>query len=395
MRTDKMMKLIKIALPALLALCLTISLHSFVPSALAQSEGDRQVGFYSDVTLEYSDNIFRLTDSQQTSLKAGAPEDAENGRFRDMESVSDYLLSPTIGVAYDTRGLWDKDLSLSARVKYNHYMENREKRHPEARIRLRNDIGEKGVLCLEGNFLFDFFKKNYLAGYNDENNNGNIARDERIYSQAVYNEFEGLLSYKHELFKDNESLLSQADVRPFLGYSTRSYNAPFYNRDRHVLFGGLETTLEFLSRLDLELVYRYENLHASGDDELVFLDETILANDMNGDNEIKANAALITEIDRSARRHTLEINPSLKLSKNALLFLGYEKRVSDYTSENPLDLDHYKNTSYRQRIRAGIRYNLSKSWSTEVEYRQTEDEDDEDGDYSENRFAFSIRYDFF
>ncbi len=395
MRTDKMMKLIKIASPALLALCLTILLHSFIPSALAQFEDERQVGFYSDVTLEYSDNIFRLTDAQQTRLKTNALEDAESGRFRDMESVSDYLLSPTIGVTYDTRGLWDEDLSLSARVKYNHYMENREKSYPEARIRLRNDIGEKGVLCLEGNFLFDFFKKNYLAGYNDENNNGNIARDERIYSKAVYNELEGLLSYKHELFKDDDSPLSQVDVQPFFGYGLRSYNTPFDNRDRHVLFGGLETTLEFLSRLDLELVYRYESLHSSGDDELVLFDETSLVSDVNGDNEIKGNAALITEIDRSARRHTLEINPSFKLSKNALLFLGYKKRVSDYTSENPLDLDHYKNTSYRQRVKAGIRYDFSKSWSTELEYRQTEDEDDEDGDYSENRVAFSIRYDFF
>jgi hypothetical protein len=372
---------------------------SYTPTATAQtvsrvSDTSADLDFYGEVEVEHSDNIFRQTDSQQARMAADDPEDSESGRFKDMDSASDTIISPIFGMNYKTRGLWGEDLGLSARMKYDFHTENPEKSHPEAKIRLKNDIGKKGRLALEGNFQFDNFKKNYLAGYNDENDNGNIPRDERIYSSAIYDEYEGILSYEHEFYKNNDTPLSQVDLKPFVGYSSRSYNAPFGNRDRDTVFGGLSLTLEFLSRLDLELAYRYENVSAPGDGELVLFDETRFDLDVNGDGEIEGNAPLVTEIDRSADRHTFEITPSFKVSKDIMLFAGYEKRISDDTSNNPLDLDHYKNTSYRTRFKTGIEYDFSKSWSTGVEYRHTDDEDEEDGDYSENRFTFSIRYEF-
>lgn len=361
-----------------------------------QSDSEQQkIEFYTEIDFEHSDNIFHLTDSQESRIDADDPEDSESGRFNDMESVSDNIVSPAFGMKYKFKGkgLCGDDLRLSARVKYNYHMENQEKSYPEARIQMKNDIGKKSALVLEANFLFDFFKKNYLTDYDDENDNGNISRDERIYSFAIYDEYEGILAYEHELYKNNDNTLSQVDIKPFFGFSTRSYNSPFDNRGRDIAFGGLELTLEFLSKIDLELVYQYENAGYPGGEELVLFDETRLETDVNDDGEIEANAPLVTTIDRSANRHTIEINPSFKISKDLLFFLGYEYRISDYASGNPLDLDHYENTSYRSKIKTGIEYEFSKSWSTGIEYSQTDDEDEEDGDYSENCFIFSIRYD--
>jgi len=388
------------SLQALLTLCVA-ALLSVSPAAGAQdetgvihgSEKSRDLDIYAEVSVEHSDNIFRLTEPQKSRLTENNPADVKSGRIDGMESASDYIVSPVLGMKYDIRGLGGEDLRLSAQVKYNFHTENSKKNYPEARVRLKNDIGKKGRLVLEGNFLFDFFKKNYLAGYTDENGNGNIPRDERIYSPAIYSEYEGILAYGHELYKKKDTPLSQADLQPFFGLGTRRYNPPFENRDREVALGGLGLTLEFFSRLDLELVCQYEKLRTPGDEELVLFDETRFDTDVNGDGEIKGNAPLVTRIDRSANRYTLEINPRFKVSKDTRLFLGYESRKSDYTSDNPLDVDHYDNTSQRRRVRAGIRYDVSKSWSTELEYRRTDDEDPEDGDYTENRFTFSIKYD--
>lgn len=394
-----MLKLPKPVFNALLGLWLAALLHVTTPVAMAQADSkeptddqQQKIECYLDIEFEHSDNIFHLTDSQQSLMEANASEDSNSGRFENMESVSDDIISPTFGMKYDFKGLDGADLKFSGRVRYNYYNKNREKSYPEAKIRLKNDIGKKGALVLEGNFLFDFYKKNYLSGYDDENDNGNIPRDERIYSSAIYDEYEGSLAYEYELFKNKGNALSQMDIKPFLGFSTRSYNSPFDNRGRNTAFIGVEGTLEFLSKIDLGLVYQYEKTSYPGDNELVLFDEERFESDVNGDGEITGNAPLTTIIDRSADRHTFGINPSFKITKDARLYLGYEKRISYYNSDNPLDLDHYDNTSDRTRFKAGFEYDFSKSWSTGIEYRQTDDEDDEDGDYTENCFALSVRY---
>jgi opacity protein-like surface antigen len=388
------------AFHTLLTPCLAILLFVSAPCAIAQtvaqeSSSDDQQGIelYAGMEFEHSDNIFGLMDSQQSKMEAGATEDLKSGRFNDMESISDNIVSPLFGVIYSFKGLDGEDLNLSARMRYNYYMENQEKSYPETRICLKNDIGKKGALVLQGDFLFDFFNKNYLTGYDDENENGNISRDERIYSPAIYDEYEASLAYEHEIFKDRGQALSQVEVKPFFGYSIRAYNSPFDNRGRQSTFIGVELALEFVSRIDLELVYQFENNRYPGDDELVLYDETGAEIDVNNDGEIGANAPLVTPVDRSAYRHTLEINPSIKISKELQFYLGYEERTSDYTSDNPLDIDHFEKTLCRQRVKAGIAYDFSKSWSAEIEYRQTDDEGDDGIDYSENRFTFLIKYD--
>ncbi|MGD8836199.1 MAG: hypothetical protein PVJ19_14745 [Desulfobacteraceae bacterium] len=388
------------AFHTLLTPCLAILLFVSAPCAIAQtafqkSSNDDQleIELYTGIDFVHSDNIFGLKESQQSKMESASAEDSNNGRFDDMESATDNIVSPFFGMIYDFKGLDGEDLNLSARVRYNYYTENQEKSYPETGIGLKSDIGKKGVLVLEGDFLFDVFNKNYLTGYDDENENGNISKDERIYSPAIYDEYEVSLAYEREIFKEKDQALSQVEVKPFIGYNIRSYNSPFDNRSRQSTFIGVELALEFVSRINLELVYQFENARYPGDDELVLYDETSSGIDENGDGEIKAKAPLVIPIDRSAHRHTLEINPSFKISKDLQFYLGYEERTSDYTSDNPLDIDHLEKTLCRQRVKAGITYDFSKSWSSEIEYRQTDDEGDDGIDYTENCFAISIKYD--
>jgi hypothetical protein len=353
---------------------------------------DTQLKLYAETGVEYTDNAFRLTGSQISKLEANAAEDAAGGRFKKMDSVSDYIISPEIGLNFNSSSPLGGKFSMTSWMRYNYYRSNQDSSFPEGRIRLKNSIGQKGALTLEGNFLFGYFKKNYISGVNDLKENGNVTRAERVYSHAVYDEYEGVISYEYKLINNKESRISGLDIRPFTGYGIRRHNSTFSNRDQDIPFLGLEFTLEFLSKIELEMTYKYEGVSAPGNQEFILFDETVAGVDINDDGEIKGNAPLITDIDRSSRRHSIEINPSIKFSKDTQLFFGYRKRVSSYSSDNQLDFEHYNQKAYRDQIRSGIIHDFSKAWNAEVEYSRTA-EDEEDGDYSENNFLFKIKYD--
>jgi len=353
---------------------------------------DTKLKLYAEAEVEYTDNVFRLNESQISKMEANAAEDEVGGRFKDMYSVSDYIISPEIGLNFNSGSPLGGKLSLTSWMRYNYYTSNRDSSYTEGRVRLKNSLGQKGALALEGNFLFGFFKKNYISGVNDTNENGNATREERIYSHAIYDEYEGTISYEYKLINNKDAWISGLDIQPFTGFGIRRYNSTFSNRDQDITFMGLGLNFEFISKIDLEIIYRYEGVSTPGNRELILFDETVEASDVNGDVEIKENAPLITGIDRSSGRHSIEINPSIRFSKDTLLFLGFRKRVSAYKSDNKLDIEHYDRNAYRDQIRAGIRHDFSKKWTAEAEYSRT-NEDEEDGDYSENTFLLKIKYD--
>jgi hypothetical protein len=358
-----------------------------------RQDNDHNIKVYAETVIEYTDNVFKLTESDREKMKANAVEDQASGRFKDMDSDSDYIVSPELGLSLDSNSPVGGRFSLISWLRYDNYTRNPELSHPEGRLRLRNSIGDNGELTLQGSFVCDFFKKNYLSGVNDANANGNIPKSERIYSSAVYDEYEGLVAYQHKIIDVKNNKLSGFDIQPFAGYDVRRYNSTFSNRDQDITFLGFGLDLEFISRIGLEMIYRYEWVSSPGDNELVLFDETVSGADVNGDGEIKRNAPVVTGIDRSSSRYAIEINPSFKISKKARLFAGYEYRITAYDSRNRLDIDHYDLETCRQKISSGIEYIFSKAWSAQAEYIRTdEDEDAEDGDYTENRYLLKIKY---
>jgi hypothetical protein len=358
-----------------------------------KGKGDN-LKLYAETELEYSDNVFRLTEDQQSKMESKDERDIHSGRFKDMESVWDYIIKPRIGLRYYAESPFGGKFGVASWIRYNYYTENEKSSYPEGRITLINTMGGKGILSLEGNFVNGYFKKNYLSGVDDTDGNGNIPRGERIYSSAIYDEYEGLLSYEHKIINDKDKMFTGLDVRTLSGLHYRKYNSLFNNRDQNIILGGVGLNLEFISRIKLGLIYQYERVSSPNNEELILFDESIAGIDCNGDGEIKSNAPLITHIDRSSNRHTIEINPSIKLTKDASFYIDYSKRVSANTSDNPLDIDHYNTKSYRQQIKTGITYSFSKAWSVRVEYSRTDDDDVEDEDYSQNKYLFTVRCNF-
>ena len=183
---------------------------------------------------------------------------------------------------------------------------------------------------------------------------------------------------------------------PFAGYEVRKYNSEFGNRDRKIGIGGIEFTFDSKSKVSLKVTYKYERVDCPDDNELLLVDEKILGYDINEDGELDRNAALITNVNRSSTRHTLEVRPSIRLGKKWLLSAGYKLRKTIYKSDNRLDLEHYGQSLYKREIKAGIEYSFLKAWSVQFKYCKLDDEDDEydDDSYTQQRYVFALRYTF-
>ena len=352
---------------------------------------------YSEIGVEYLDNVFSLSDSQITTMRENDVRDQDSGRYRDMESISDYILTPYLGIVFSIDHPSGGKLKIIPWFKYNYYIRNEKSRFPEAGIELTQSIASDGNLSLEGKLLKGFFKKNYILDYNDINGNNNITKDERIYAGAFYDEYEGLITYDHRVVKKkNNKLGIGLNVKPFVGYEARKYNAEFGNRDRKISLGGIGFDFDSKSNVLLNVTYKYERVDYPDGNELALVNEEILGFDINGDGELDRNAALFTNVDRSSTRHTLELVPAIKLRKKWLLSAGYRLRKTLYKSNNQLDLEHYGQSLYKREFKAGIEYDFLKSWSVQFEYTKVDDEGDEfdDDSYILNRYVFAVRHTF-
>jgi len=357
------------------------------------TSGRAEISCFVETGIEYSENVFHLDGSQKRDLKKSDADDEAGGRFDNMESVSDTIITPRLGLKTKGPGLFAGGFEMAAWLQYNAYSENTECSYPEAKLSLAQDVGDKNRVTMEWKYMDGFFKKNYLSEVDDRNENGNIPKEERVYSSAVYDAYEGTLSWRYTPWEDKDGQISRIDVEPFGGWYHRSYNAIFRNRDRRVVSAGIGTRLGFLSKFDLDITWQYDHVSSPGRDELVLFDETLQGMDVNDDGEIKGNAALTTAVDRSCDRYTVSISPSLELTNDCSFYVTYKWRRSVYSTDNKLDLDHYDQTPVREQLKAGLRYDFSKSWSSAIEFARTVDDAEEDDDgYAENKYLLAIKY---
>lgn len=354
-------------------------------------EDNGGLSVFSEFCFEYSDNIFGLTEDQISKLNENDPDDVASGRFQGIDSLSDYVVQPRVGIKWYPD--WS-EFTLTAWLQYNYYIKNTDSGYPEGRVIIKYPVNKKGSFIFRGSEVYDYKKKNYLADFNDINGNGNISKEERTYSSAISNEFEGMVGYRYVITDDNEKMFSGFNIEPFIGYSVRSYNSIFDNRDKESAFGGLGVELELMNIINLEGIYRYDDVSSPGNMEYILYDEMESSIDVNGDGDIRGNAPLYTAIDRSSERHLIEVNPSIRLTEDISFSMGYSKLTTKYTSGNPLDTEHYLQTAYRKKYKSGISYSLTDTWSLRAEYCRTKDEDPEDGSYKENSYMFIIKHKF-
>jgi len=349
---------------------------------------------YFETELEYNDNIFKLTKSQISKMKTNDNEDITSGRFKYMKSVTDFIIEPSLHIKANLNNSKKSKTEFAFQIKYNYFTQNEEKNFPECKIKLNNSIGKKSVLKLAGNFSYNIFKKNYLSGANDINGNGNISRDERIYSPAKYDEGEGIILYEYSIIKNKNAGVSKFNIEPTFSYNYRKYNSVLKNRNQNIMLAGLGLNFELLSIFGFEIIYQYESVDAPNYTELILYNENTGGLDCNKHGKLKDNAALLTNIDRASDRHTIEIKPTIKITKDCLFYAAYKNRNTTYKTSNKLDIERYNQNEYLQEIKAGIKLNFFKQWAAQLEYNRSCEDEYCDGKYYQNNYIFKIRGNF-
>ena len=71
----------------------------------AEKDKDCNWGLYAKAGVAYTDNVYSLSDDQISDMEAPDEAVAANGRYEDMDSASDYILIPEIGIDFSSPGL--------------------------------------------------------------------------------------------------------------------------------------------------------------------------------------------------------------------------------------------------------------------------------------------------
>jgi hypothetical protein len=345
--------------------------------------------YFAEMGIEYSDNVWSLTDSQKDKMTLNAAIDTN--RFAKMDSITDLIYSPTVGIKRTISDPRVGKLKLTSFLRYNYYSKNSEASFPEVGIDVKKEMGKNDQLRLKGEFISGKFKKNYMSGVNDANSNGNIPRSERTYSAATYDNSEVVLSFEHQLSKNKKSFINKTTLTPFIGYRKRDYNSTFANRSYDLPYGGVELGMKFRNGLNLALEYEQGYLNSKAGQELFLYDETLTGLDVNRDNLLKENAPVTDTVDRSATRKKYAVASSIKLSKTTTLYAEYSHRKETYTTGNVIDVKRYGGHGYEKKFKSGFKVNLPDDWSAKVQYTREHNKDSDDDEYVVNSYLMLLQ----
>ena len=390
----------------LITVCCLVALP--VPSALSEERPQQEkvkdeesaLQLRGAVRFEYDDNVFRLNSAGKSRLVVSEDGNIASGRLDNMESISDRIISTNFELQYEPRKLWGRKATIEAEITYHDYQRNSASSYFDGQITLTRRLGKNGRVRAQTEFTLDRFRRNYLASVTDLNANGNIPILERQYARGVFHQFEPSIAYRHRLrWHRYEEGGWGFNVHVAFGALHRDYENPLANRDRDGMFGALWFEAELSRKLSLALRLRRENISTPSRNETILVDETRSGfnRNMNGDARIKANAPLNTMVDRSRNRNSLRFEAIWRINGDWRASIEYRSRKSDFTSHNPLDVDHYGATETEDRVSASLRWRLKKRWFVTWKFQRTDSEDYEDlglgqEEYRQKRISLTIRH---
>ena len=365
-------------------------------------EDNSKLRIRGSMRLELDDNVFRLDDAGKSRITTAEERNIASGRLTDLESISDRVISTNLELQYGLGKLKAPEATIRAEITHHHYHANNKSGYFDGQIRLTYRLGKNGSLRAQTDFTLDRFRKNYLASIIDLNDNGNIPINERSYAPGIFRELEPSITYRHR-FRMGRDDTENRDLNIYIAYGGlyRHYNDPLKNRDREGYFWALQLNSEVNQKISLEIEMLEESISTPGKKEVILLDETGSGfnRDMNGDSRIKRNAPLNTAIIRSRIRNTVRIETIWRISDAWKASIEYRRRKSNFTSQNPLDVDHYDAQEIDNRLTTAISWRLKKRWDIALRFQRTDSEDLEDlgrdrGRYQRERIGMTIRHRF-
>ncbi len=347
--------------PAWVAIVTAAGLTILTSPATAQ-QGDRSWHPAARVQAEvqYDGNPFLLTAGRKSKLGAVSAADSQSGRFRDMESSTDVIPTPSLRLGIAGPGLGGRPLEIAADVAYEANLQNGRRRHAELGVGIEQSLRRGGRLRLAADWRPSYFHKNYLADAVDLNGDGNIAPEERRYASGTSNEMDLSLSYRHRLVKSTKRRPLGVTAELEVGYLDRSYDAPFAGRSRSGPGAGAGLTFQLSRSWAVGLDYAFASLGGDPAQEVLILNENDFGRDFNGNGgatDDSARAAVL--VDRSRVEHELGVSVQGELGKAATLEVGYARRVRNFSSSEPFDVVDRDRRDVRSELAAELDLRLA------------------------------------
>ena len=141
-----------------------------------------------------------------------------------------------------------------------------------------------------------------------------------------------------------------------------------------MLIAGVNFSGDF-GRLNVALGFRYENSNSPNNQEIVLVDETAngVNSDFNLDGRFQNNAPIITDVDYSRQNLRYAAQASFQILEELEVGAGYRQRDTHYDSQNPLDVNHYRQQEVRRRAFAELEWRFIKRWRARLRYMHVMD----------------------
>ncbi len=368
-------------------------------------KGEAATGF------AYDTNVYKLSSTQSTRLDAGKSSDKISGRFKDMDSVDDFIFTPTVKATLKGPGLLGHDFVLRPSIAYSVYASNSEKNFFKFGLGLKQAIGGGGAVGLAFDYSPNIYKKNYLSGTIDSVGDGLITSSaEEVFTAAHYDKTRVTVSYGQRLWKrpgkGHANLeLEKVSAHILAGYENKSYDDPFTVRSEDSVFAGFDMEFALYKHTRLDFNYLFKNIDTSVGTETLIRDEANFGVDFNGDGDaIDLSVATVQKVDRSRNTHTLGVKASTGLAEGWTGYVKYEARFASYKSEEIFDVTRLNRTDTRQKVGVGVRGKLAPRWYMNLGWVLTHNQAARDGlavtdkaeakSYDKNVFSALISYRF-
>lgn len=338
--------------------------------AQAQENGLRwRWDLFFEEKLSYDSNVFELSDKLRDRFKENRPGDDVSGRFDDMDSIDDVVVSSRLKLVSKVRGAGANRFRVIPSIRYDYYALNESKSHPTFGVSFERGSRSGSRISLDLEYELDAFAKNYLEDVTDSV--GSVSAMDRVYARGEYDEASASIKYKTRLWKRQKKSQSFLDARRIagfaeLGYARRDYDGPFFNRDRNSVDLSLGVSIEFGKRWKFNTDYEFDFVSTDNGKEVLVRDEPEFGIDFNGDGDIDdLKRRTEQRVDRSRMDHTLDIRLRYDIAKHWDAWAGYAFRYQDYLSSERFDTRRGRD-DFEHRVRAGVGWDIDSSWSLEL-----------------------------
>lgn len=349
--------------------------------------GDSQFDLRMETELALDDNVYRLRDRNKRRLEANSPADQASGRWNDMESEDDFILST------DLRAAWKGPNEFRLGAAMESFAENGARNHLALYGGADLALGRRLTLGLSVRWESETFKMNYLADATDLT--GFVDDFERVYRPGTFEALQAKANLRYLIWRNGESKVHGSISA---GRAERAFESPFQGRDQEAV--SLGAGLEFdWGEPELALRITLTDVESPTRNEVLVLDEPEVLADLNGDGDAADfNRRTVQAVNRSRQEVSVRV-----AGKYGRVRVWVEREKSDFYSRLPFDLNHRDRedagTSFGGSVEVDVANNVDGRLSLEVTDLDSNRRGDPDpaldeGDYENRVISFSVAWRF-